>query len=97
MQKSERDPGIRRISATQASRSFSKLLDAVERGQRFVVRRRGEDVCVIAAPAMSGRRASECVRALSGRAPVVLDGGFGDDLLEIIAGEPIENPQPWDS
>ena len=44
----------------------------------------------MAAPATTGRRASECLRLLRARPPVVLDGRFGDDLLEILAGEPIE-------
>ena len=88
--------GLHRVSATEASRSFSRLLDEVERGHRFVVRRRGEDVCVMAAPTTTGRHASECVRLLRERPPVVLDGRFGDDLLAILAGEPIEHRQ-WDS
>jgi len=89
--------GLHRVSATEASRSFSRLLDEVERGHRFLVRRRGEDICVMAAPATTGRRASECLRLLRARPPVVLDGRFGDDLLEILAGEPIEHRHPWDS
>ncbi len=83
--------GLHRVSATEASHSFSRLLDDVERGHRFLVRRRGEDICVMAAPATTGRRASECLRLLQARPPVVLDGGFGDDLLEILAEEPIEH------
>ena len=90
--RTEMHPAVRRISATEASGSFSKLLDAVERGHRFLVQRRGEDICVMAAPTMTGRRASACVHALRGRSPVVLDGSFGDDLLdkkrEVGAGDP---------
>ena len=51
----------------------------------------------MAAPAATSRRASECLRLLRERPPVVLDGRFGDDLLEILAGEPIEHRHPWDS
>ena len=87
---------MHQISATEASRSFSRLLDEIEQGHRFLVRRRGEDICVMAAPSTTGRRASECLRLLRGRPPVVLDGDFGDDLLEILAGEPLEHRQPWD-
>ena len=95
---SESEPlsGMHQISATEASRSFSRLLDEIEQGHRFLVRRRGEDICVMAAPPTTGRRASECLRLLRGRPPVVLDGDFGDDLLEILAGEPLEHRQPWD-
>ena len=88
--------GLHRVSATQATRSFSRLLDEVERGHRFLIRRRGDDICVMAAPAATGRRASECLRLLRARPPVVLDGGFGDDLLEILAEEPIEHRHAQD-
>lgn len=43
-----------------------------------------------------GRRASECLRLLRGRRPVVLDDGFGDDLLDVVTGEPIDHRHPWD-
>ncbi|MGH7551555.1 MAG: type II toxin-antitoxin system Phd/YefM family antitoxin [Longimicrobiales bacterium] len=87
----------RRISATDASRSFSRLLDEVERGRRFVVHRRGRDVCMMASPAVQGRRASECLDSLRARTPVVLDDGFNADLLELLAEEPIEERPAWDS
>lgn len=86
------------MSATEASRSFSNLLDQIESsGRRFVVHRRGRDVCVMAPPAVVGRRASECLAYLRGRSPVVLDDRFGDDLLDVLAGEPVEERPLWDS
>lgn len=40
-----------RVSATEASRSFSRILDRVESSRgRFLVHRRGREVCVIAPP-----------------------------------------------
>jgi antitoxin (DNA-binding transcriptional repressor) of toxin-antitoxin stability system len=87
----------RRISATEASRSFSRLLDKVAAGQRFLVRRRGRDVCLMAPPPVQGRRASECLALLRGRAPVLLDDGFARDLLEVLAREPVEERPAWDS
>lgn len=87
---------LRRVSATEAIRSFSRLLDSVERGNRILVRRRGEDVCMMTAPPTTGRRASECLDLLRNRPPVVLDDRFGDDLLDVIAGEPIDHRPPWD-
>ena len=93
---SDAQGGLSRVSATEASRSFSKLLDSVERGHRVLVRRRGEDVCIMTAPSTIGRRASECLNLLRSRPPVVLDDRFGDDLLDVIAGEPIDNRHPWD-
>lgn len=95
--KSDKGPTEKRVSATEASRSFSKLLDAIEAGRRFLIHRRGRDVCVMAPPPVTGRRASECVVRLRGRSPVVLDDRFGSDLLEILAGEPVEERPSWDS
>lgn len=86
-----------RISATEASRSFSRVLDAVKAGRRFVVHRHGQDVCVIAPPRADGRRASDCLALLRVRSPVHLDGGFGADLLDVLAGEAAEERPPWDS
>jgi prevent-host-death family protein len=87
----------RRISATEASRSFSRLLDEVEAGRRYLVHRRGRDVCVIAPPSVQGRRASECLALLRARSPVLLDDRFTADLLEILAAEPIEERPSWGS
>jgi antitoxin (DNA-binding transcriptional repressor) of toxin-antitoxin stability system len=87
----------RRISATEASRSFSRLLDEVERGRRFVVERHGRDVCVIGPPSGRGRSASECLALLRARSPVLLDEGFGADLLEVLSEEPHEERPGWDS
>lgn len=87
-----------RISATEASRSFSTLLDRIElQGGRFVVHRRGNDVCVMAPPPVAPRRASECIVQLRNRSPVLLDSGFGGDLRDILAGEAVEEPRAWDS
>jgi antitoxin (DNA-binding transcriptional repressor) of toxin-antitoxin stability system len=87
----------RRISATEASRSFSRLLDEVEKGCRFLVERHGRDVCVMTTPSGHGRRASECLALLRARSPVLLDEGFGADLLEVLAQEPIEDRPQWES
>ena len=87
-----------RVSATEASRSFSKLLDRIEsEGGRFLIHRRGNDVCVMAPPPVTPRRASECIAHLRNRSPVLLDGGFGNDLRDILAGEGAEEPPSWDS
>lgn len=86
-----------RLTATEASRSFSKLLDEVEGGRRFLIHRRGRDVCVMVPPPILGRRASECLEILRGRSPVLLDDRFGEDLLEVLSGEPVDERPPWDS
>jgi antitoxin (DNA-binding transcriptional repressor) of toxin-antitoxin stability system len=87
----------RRVSATEASRSFSRLLDEVDAGGRFVVHRRGRDVCVLARPTVSRRRASECLAILRARDPVLLDDAFGEDLLEVLAEELPEERPSWAS
>ena len=90
------EPAGRIVSATEASRSFSALLDRVERGERFVVERHGKSICVMAPPQADGRRASECLVLLRDREPVLLDDRFGDDLLDVINAEP-KDSRPWDS
>jgi len=64
-----------RVSATEAARRFSDLVNRVRyRGERFVVERAGEAVCRIE-PAMAGRRTVvDLVRLLRGLRPV--DPGF---------------------
>ena len=86
-----------RISATDASRTFSKVLDQVESGRAFLIQRHGRDVCVMAPPPVERRRASECLRILRGRTPVYLDEGFGADLLDVISMEPVEERPGWES
>jgi prevent-host-death family protein len=56
---------MRRLSATEAARQFSDVLDQVERdGETFVVERRGRPVASIApAAATSGRALKELMRA----------------------------------
>lgn len=56
---------MRRLSATEAARRFSDLLDRVERdGETFVVERRGRAVASIRpAAAVTGRTVKELLRA----------------------------------
>lgn len=56
---------MRRLSATEAARRFSDLLDQVEReGETFVVERRGRAVASITpAAVVSGRAVKELLRA----------------------------------
>jgi antitoxin (DNA-binding transcriptional repressor) of toxin-antitoxin stability system len=95
--KSDKPEHTRRISATEASRSFSRVLDEIEAGRRFLVHRRGHDVCIMAPPPVAGRRASECLGHLRSRPPILLDNRFSADLLDILTGEPVEERPAWDS
>lgn len=56
---------MKRVSATEAARQFSDLLDQVERdGETFVVERRGRAVASIApTAAVSGRTVKELMRS----------------------------------
>jgi prevent-host-death family protein len=68
---------MKSVSATEAARRFSEMLDAVERrGESFLVVRRGRAVARIgpAATAGQGRAVKELLRS----APV--DDGWLDDL-----------------
>lgn len=89
--------GAKRVSATVASRSFSRLLDEVEAGRRFVVERRGRPVCSMSRPPAEGRRASECLSFLRARTPVLLDDRFAEDLRAVLDSEPAEARPSWDS
>lgn len=94
-EKSDR-PGKARVSATEASRAFSDLLDKIEIGHSFVVHRHGRDVCVMTSPPLDGRRASKCLELLRGRPPSLLDDAFSRDLLDVVSTEAEERPS-WDS
>lgn len=80
------------ISATDASKRFADLLDAVEhRGETFTVVRRGRIVATIA-PAHRGSGAD--LRRILAHAP--LDSRWADDLDDIrsFAGE-TQIVDPW--
>jgi len=67
------------VSATEAARSFSDILDAVEhRGERFTIVRRGKAVAQLA-PVSTGRGAD--LKALLRRH--VSDTGFAEDIASV--------------
>jgi prevent-host-death family protein len=70
---------MRRVSATEAARRFSDLLDQVERdGETFVVERRGRAVASIApAAAVTGRTVKEVLRSQDP------DPGWVRELIEL--------------
>jgi antitoxin (DNA-binding transcriptional repressor) of toxin-antitoxin stability system len=84
----------RRISATRAGRSLSRILDEVERGCSYTVHRHGKDVCSMAPVAPVERRASECLAILRAGSDVRLDDRFAADLLHVLRGEKAER-RPW--
>src|SRR3954468_17189530 len=72
----------RRLTATEAARRFSALLDQVERdGETFLVERRGRAVASIApAAAVSGRVVKDLLRVQPA------DAGWTRELAELRAG-----------
>lgn len=81
---------MKRVTATEAARNFSDLLDAVEQGrERFVVVRRGREVATIspAAPASGAR-----LKALLADHP--RDAAWSDELMELRGGL-ADQPAAW--
>lgn len=67
------------MTATQASRGFSELLDAVEhRGESFRIVRRGRTVALVVPPTTFGR--DELAALLADRA---VDAAWPDDLARL--------------
>ncbi|KAB2860240.1 MAG: type II toxin-antitoxin system Phd/YefM family antitoxin [Bauldia sp.] len=73
---------MRRLSATEAARRFSDLLDTIERtGETVVVERRGRPVASITpAPELSGRAVKELLGAHEA------DPGWAAELKELREG-----------
>ena len=85
-----------RLTATQAARNFSGLLDHVEEGGEIVIERRGKAVAVVTARRSEPRRISECLKVSLPRASSRPDPGFALDLNDVIAGNPVGQPPAWD-
>lgn len=85
------------ITATEAARSFSDLLNRVRyRGEDFRIVRNGEAVAQLtAAPGRSGTSLRDLLRKL-GATPSD-DPLFADDLERIQGGQPRLAQSPWDS
>jgi prevent-host-death family protein len=81
---------MRRMSATEAARRFSQLLDAVERrGESVLVVRHGRTVARIGpALAADGRAVKELLRSASP------DGDWESELRELRAALVVED-RPW--
>lgn len=82
---------MRTVTATEASRHFSDLLDAVERGETITIVRAGHAVAEIG-PAQ--RRTGAGLRAaLADVTPP--DEAFSRDIAETLALVSSEVPDPW--
>jgi antitoxin (DNA-binding transcriptional repressor) of toxin-antitoxin stability system len=80
---------VKQLSATDASRRFSQLLDSVERsGESFVVMRHGRAVATIGPT--SGGAGKALKEALHVHRP---DGAWAEELRELREGlEPVTDP-----
>lgn len=83
---------MRTVTATEASRHFSELLDAIESGQTVTVTRGNRPVAEIRPPRRrTGRDLREALAAL---AP--LDGDFAATVSEVVRDLNVpEESDPW--
>lgn len=87
---------ISKLSATDAVRDFSRLLDRIGSGAEFIIERHGEAVAVVGPSNTAPRRLSECRAAKIPCASAAPDPRFARDLDEIIAENPAGEPPLWD-
>jgi prevent-host-death family protein len=83
--------GMRTMTATEASRNFSDLLDAIERGETVTITRGNHPVAEIG-PAH--RRTGADLRAALADVPAP-DDGFGKDIAAALALLETERGDPW--
>jgi len=85
-----------RISATEAARSFSDLLNRVRYGgDSFVVERGGEPICLIS-PVGPPRRTARELATLLREAPKP-DRGFAEAVEQATRGQPQLPGTAWES
>jgi antitoxin (DNA-binding transcriptional repressor) of toxin-antitoxin stability system len=83
---------MRTMTATEASRHFSELLDAVERGERVTILRGSHAIAEIG-PAHR-RIGADLRAALDGTPPP--DEAFARDISAALTLVTSEVPDPWD-
>lgn len=79
------------MTATEASRKFSDLLDAIERGETITITRGHHPVAEIGPPRR--RTGADLRTALAGIAPP--DDRFADDIADALALLTVEDGEPW--
>jgi antitoxin (DNA-binding transcriptional repressor) of toxin-antitoxin stability system len=84
-----------RVSATEAVRTFSDLLNRIRyRGEEFVVERGGEPVCRMTPAAPAGRISLRELASLLREIPGT-DEGFASDLRRAARKQGRLRPSPW--
>lgn len=88
---------MKRITATQAARRFSDLLNRIRyAGDSFLVERNGEPICRMD-PVGTRPKATVADLAEFLEHADWPDAGFADDLEKIQRGQPRLPKSPWDS
>lgn len=82
---------MRTMTATEASRNFSDLLDAIEQGERIVITRGHRPIAEIG-PAHR-RTGADLRAALADSQPP--DDRFADDIAEAVALLETDGGDPW--
>jgi antitoxin (DNA-binding transcriptional repressor) of toxin-antitoxin stability system len=82
---------MRTITATEASRRFSDLLDAIERGETITITRGHHPVAEIGPPRR--RTGADLRTALADTTPP--DDRFADDIAAALALITTEGRDPW--
>ena len=85
-----------RITATEAARDFSRLLDRIAAGSEAVIERHAEPVAVLSPVTSAPRKLSECIAARLASPSVAPDDAFAQDLAEIIRTATTDEPPRWD-
>jgi antitoxin (DNA-binding transcriptional repressor) of toxin-antitoxin stability system len=84
-----------RVSATEAARKFSEILNRVAyKGESFIVERGGRPVCEISPPSKKGISTKELVEFL--KSVHYPDKGYFRTLEKITRDQPKVAPSPWD-
>lgn len=85
-----------RVTATEAARDFSRLLDRISAGTEAVIERHAEPVAVLSPAERAPRKLSECIAVRLAGPSVAPDDAFATDLAEIIRTAAADEPPSWD-
>jgi len=87
---------ILRLTATDAARDFSRLLDRVEAGAEAVIERHSEPVAIIGPAIAAPRKVSECLAVAFAQPPSIPDPDFARDMEEVIKAYSTGELASWD-
>jgi antitoxin (DNA-binding transcriptional repressor) of toxin-antitoxin stability system len=85
----------RKLSATEAARNFSELLNRVRyRGETFIIERGGEPICELRPAAPAAFSGADLVTLLRSLPPV--DEDYLSAVEEIARAQPLLPDSPWE-